>query len=336
MKKILLTIAFAMATLFATAQTKTYTDNLTVTVNGETSAPQQTTINVEKNSDGTYTLSLNNFILASDEGDPMPVGNIVVPGITATESNGIKNFATKQTVPLTEGDPEIASFWLASMLKEITVDLNGKMTDGSLYCIINIDLTETMGQVINVVFGKDIKAARSYTDALVVTINNQSAAPQQTKINVDEKTDGTYTLSLNNFMLANDEGDPMPIGNIVIHNIAATVADGISSFEAKQNINIVEGDVEAPFWMGPQLGEVPVDMTGKMTDSKLYCNIEIDMSATINQVINVKFGNEDVTGIEQIAGEQGEKVVFDLTGRRVEAITAPGIYIVGGKKVLVK
>ena len=50
------------------------------------------------------------------------------------------------------------------------------------------------------------------------------------------------------------------------------------------------------------------------------------------------------TGIENVkaeptvdASQNGEvKVIYDLTGRRIEAITAPGIYIVGGKKVLVK
>lgn len=334
MKKFLLTMAVALTAMFATAQTKTYTDELNVTINGTSSAPQQTTINVEAEANGTYTLSLLNFVMANGE-DKMPVGNIVVPAIAVTESNGIKNFTTKQTVPLTEGDPEIASFWLASMLQEITVDIKGKMTDGSLYCTIDIDLTEAMGEVVAVTFGKDIKATRNYTDALVVTINGNSSTPQQTKINVDEKTDGTYTLSLNNFMLVDTEST-IPVGNIVIHNIAADEADGVKNFAVNQKINIVEGDVEAPFWMGPQLGEVPVDMTGKMTEYKLYCNINIDMSATLNQVINVKFGNEDVTGIEQIAGEMGEKVVFDLTGRRVEAITAPGIYIVNGKKVIVK
>ena len=43
------------------------------------------------------------------------------------------------------------------------------------------------------------------------------------------------------------------------------------------------------------------------------------------------------TGISEVKGENEEvKAIFDLTGRRVEAITAPGIYIVNGKKVLVK
>ena len=43
------------------------------------------------------------------------------------------------------------------------------------------------------------------------------------------------------------------------------------------------------------------------------------------------------TGIENVEVENAEvKAIYDLTGRRIEAITAPGIYIVGGKKVLVK
>ena len=56
-----------------------------------------------------------------------------------------------------------------------------------------------------------------------------------------------------------------------------------------------------------------------------------------------RFG-EGTTGLEEVKGEPtvdasqiGDvKAIFDLTGRRVETITAPGIYIVGGKKVLVK
>ena len=45
---------------------------------------------------------------------------------------------------------------------------------------------------------------------------------------------------------------------------------------------------------------------------------------------------DGTTGIEGVEVENEVKAIYDLCGRRIEAITAPGIYIVGGKKVLVK
>ncbi len=46
---------------------------------------------------------------------------------------------------------------------------------------------------------------------------------------------------------------------------------------------------------------------------------------------------DGTTGIEGVEVENNAvKAIFDLTGRRIEAITAPGIYIVNGKKILVK
>ena len=48
-----------------------------------------------------------------------------------------------------------------------------------------------------------------------------------------------------------------------------------------------------------------------------------------------RFG-EGTTGVENVVVENEVKTIYDLTGRRVEAITAPGIYVVNGRKVLVK
>ena len=49
-----------------------------------------------------------------------------------------------------------------------------------------------------------------------------------------------------------------------------------------------------------------------------------------------RFG-EGTTGVDEMKEQRADsKDIYDLTGRKVEAITAPGIYIVGGKKVLVK
>ncbi len=48
-------------------------------------------------------------------------------------------------------------------------------------------------------------------------------------------------------------------------------------------------------------------------------------------------GSKITTGIDEVKGENGEaKAIYDLTGRKIETITKPGIYIIGGKKVLVK
>ena len=48
-----------------------------------------------------------------------------------------------------------------------------------------------------------------------------------------------------------------------------------------------------------------------------------------------RFG-EGTTGVENVEVENEVKAIYDLTGRRVEAITAPGIYIVNGVKRVVR
>ena len=170
----------------------------------------------------------------------------------------------------------------------------------------------------------------NYTDNLVVTIDGESTDPQITTIIVEQNADGTYKLALNNFVL----GGMMQIGNIVLNGITATEENGIKSFQTNQNILITAGDGNEDDWMGPMLGEIPVSLTGKMDAEKLYCTIDIDLG---EMIVNVVFGEEDkVTSIENITVENSANVIYDLTGRKVETISTAGIYIVNGKKVLVK
>ena len=173
----------------------------------------------------------------------------------------------------------------------------------------------------------------NYTDNLIVTIDGESTEPQETTIIVEQNTDGTYKLALNNFTL----GGMIQVGNIVLDGITATENNGIKSFQTNQEIFITAGEGNEEDWMGPMLGAIPVSLTGKMDAEKLYCTIDIDMSEMLGQMINVVFGEEDkVTSIEDITVENGANVIYDLTGRKVDAITTTGIYIVNGKKVLVK
>ena len=315
-----------------------YTDNLVVTINGTSNEPQKTDITVEQNNDGTYTLSLNKFTLVDGE-DIMPVGNIVLENIEVTEEDGIKYFAVERNIVITAGD-ENEGDWIGPMLGEVPVSLAGKMNAEKLYCAIDIDMSMMLGQVINVVFGDDNFSNNTnsvkYTDDLVVTINGISNAPQKTDIIVEQNNDGTYTLSLNKFTLVDGE-DIMPVGNIVLENIEVTEEDGIKYFAVERNIVITAGDENEGDWIGPMLGEVPVSLTGKMDAEKLYCTIDIDMSGMLGQVINVVFGDENtVTNINNITVENDANVIYDITGRRVNEITEAGIYIVNGKKILVK
>ena len=148
MKKILLVFFMAITTVVAMA--KTYTDNLVVTIDGESTDPQETTIFVEQNANGTYKLALNNFTL----GGMIQVGNIILDGITATESNGIKSFQTTQEIYITAGEGNEED-WLGPKLGAIPVSLTGKMDTERLYCAIDIDMSEMLGQIINVVFGAE-------------------------------------------------------------------------------------------------------------------------------------------------------------------------------------
>lgn len=69
------------------------------------------------------------------------------------------------------------------------------------------------------------------------------------------------------------------------------------------------------------------DADGKFGDFKQNGGTIVD--------VMLKVGNPE-TGISEVKGENTVKAIYDLTGRKLEQVTAPGVYIVNGKKVLVK
>ena len=61
-----------------------------------------------------------------------------------------------------------------------------------------------------------------------------------------------------------------------------------------------------------------------------------DFKANGGQIIDVMLEVVWPVGIESIEADSKVKGIYDLTGRKLESISTPGIYIVDGKKTLVK
>ena len=87
--------------------------------------------------------------------------------------------------------------------------------------------------------------------------------------------------------------------------------------------------------VGKEVGLYKAEMNGGVflnNANKAY----LPATAVQSNAKALKF-NFDTTAVENIKVEtEGKKVIYDLSGRRVNDMTAPGLYIVNGKKVMVK
>ena len=62
----------------------------------------------------------------------------------------------------------------------------------------------------------------------------------------------------------------------------------------------------------------------------------LEVAGTNGSVASYSFRHEGTTAVEEVELENEDATIYDLQGRKLERITAPGIYIVNGKKTLVK
>ncbi len=131
-------------------------------------------------------------------------------------------------------------------------------------------------------------SATDYNEPIVVTVNGVSS--EQTGVISVVQNGNNYDLTLKNFMLLSADG-PMGIGNVALTNIESTNIGDVSMLQTTQTVTITPGDDPAvPFWMASMLPPVPVELVGKLENNHLRCYLHIDMSATLQQVIDVTVG----------------------------------------------
>ena len=110
-----------------------------------------------------------------------------------------------------------------------------------------------------------------------------------------------------------------PQGNLLVGVLSDTSVSGAGKYVlTEKNGAVVFGETSAA--------------TATVPAGHAYLNL--GASARTRQII-IKVG-DDATGISDIETESGQQVIYNLRGQRVEKPTRGGIYIINGKKVLMK
>lgn len=175
-----------------------YTDDLVVTIDGESIEPQKTTVYLAANEGGTYDFILNNFVLVSDD-DEIGVGNIVIKDLIPNHGEADSDVFTLKfdgDLLITEGNKPGVDMWIGPMLEEIPLKLVAKVSEEKMYVTIDIDMMDSLGQVIYVTFGHDFNGK---DDDAIHGIAAGKDAEQQiytlSGIRVQKATRGLYIIN---------------------------------------------------------------------------------------------------------------------------------------------
>ena len=134
---------------------KTYSEDLYVTINGKTMDKQVANVLVDTYNNGTINFVLKNFVLVID-GEPMPVGNIAVENIELKSDN---SFSFNGGIQVEDGDDPAYDEWAGPTITmlcggSVPLDLNGKFIgEDDVIVTIAIDITSVFGQVVDVHLG---------------------------------------------------------------------------------------------------------------------------------------------------------------------------------------
>lgn len=314
---------------------KSYTETLYVTINGETTDPQEANVLVQTRYDGKFNFVLKNFVL----GGEMPVGNINVPSLT---KNPDGSFSFQGNTSIEAGDLEgvAENEWLGPDLGVVPLDLKGQFVgEDHLRVSIDIDMTSTLEQFIYVHLGYDaaslaVNSAAQYgTFCAPFDVTIPEGVTAYTIGGIDKN--GILTLEQQNTISAHTP--------VIVYSESTTDINAVqfgvatSSTATSKYLTGVYTDTKAPlgsYVLQNQGGRVGFYQVQAGTQPWVRANRAY---LTVPASANVKaFYMDDATAIQTVEELLiGKAEIYDLAGRRQQKLQK-GINIVGGKKVLVK
>lgn len=184
-----------------------------------------------------------------------------------------------------------------------------------------------------------------YPGDLVVSVDDFSTPPMPTTVSIEFIGDGLINIELKDFTLEMEE-DAIPVGNIHVDEVPVTPQGGYNVFDLKQKkATFSDGSDPNTQWMWSTLfpDGLPIDISGKISDTKFYCTLDLSFGT---QVIHVTFGKDDFessihstwdgkqTGTTNVYTPQGVLVKGNVEKAHALDGLRKGIYIADGKKII--
>lgn len=319
----------------AVVSSKTYTEDLYVTLGTSTSDKQVANVTVETLENGNINFVLKNFVL-----DGMPVGNIAVKNIEVAKDN---SFSFKGGIQIAEGDDPTVEMWLGPGITEecggsVPLDMNGQFIgEDHVVVYISIDIAQFVGYPVDVHLGY----ARSAMAVNATAQYGTFCAPYAVTIPSGVQA---YTVSsVTNSMLDLTEVTGTIPANTPVVLYAESGLEAFESFgvaeEGTSTAGLLTGVYEST--QAPVGSYVLQNLSGKVGFYQVTAGNQPTVGANrcyLTVASGIKafyFDEDDATSIQTIENGQqtADGVIYNVAGQRLNKMQR-GINIINGKKIL--
>jgi hypothetical protein len=287
---------------------------------------------IKVNTDGTIVLNVGNgYKISSISGDLIYADNKKTTTLNSVKiDNSTINILTESlTVPCKGSELNLE-------LTDLNAEKNVTLTFESTSTQLLVSLTITYERVYYPVTISSIGAS---TFCVPDAVTIPSGITAYTGSLNEEKT----TLTLSQITSTIPANQP-----VILSGTAGDYEFNLTTAAASTKVGSLEGNATAAA-VTPTVENATICVLDKVNDElgfyawtsaipayKAYLPVPTAAGAP---AIRVVYGDEpgNVTAIESIAAEVGESApIYTLSGRQVKGQVAPGLYIKGGKKILVK
>ena len=314
---------------------KTYSEDLYVTVAGQTSDKQVADVVVETLDNGNINFVLKNFML----GGSIAVGNIAVNDIEVAADG---TFAFKGGIELTEGDATVSESWLGPSITEackgsVPLDLSGKFIgEDHIIVYIFIDIADFVGYPVEVHLGY----ARAMMAVNAEAKYGTFCAPYAVEVPADVQAYTVPSVATNGKLTLTEVANTIPANTPVVLYAEAGL-EAVETFGVAEDGTPVAGLLTGVFeeTTAPVGSYVLQNLNEKVGFYQVAAGSQPTVGAnrcylTASSSIKAFFFDEDATGIANMKGQNDQNsVIYNLAGQRLNKVQK-GINIINGKKIL--